>query len=41
VFRKWVLGFMLLQILLYSADNVEMQITVGLLLRLKELEIMH
>lgn len=32
---------MLLQTLLYSTENVEMKITVGLLIRLKELEVMH
>lgn len=32
---------MLLQMLLYSTENVEMKITVGLLIRLKELEVMH
>lgn len=32
---------MLLQMLLYSTENIEMKITVGLLIRLKELEVMH
>lgn len=27
--------------LLYSTENVEMKITVGLLVRLEELEVMH
>lgn len=33
LFRDWILGFVLVQVLLHSTDKAEMKITVGSLIR--------